>query len=536
MLVVSVPVEDVHNRGVIGYLVVGRYLDARELASLSESLGYQVSVGPGSLPGPWSPAGAVVFSEPDTLVVIESETEISGYRSVPGIGGTPSLLLKVTTSRSVHHYGLATMNYILLSLLLIGFIFGGAVLLLLEFSVLSRITRLSREVRQIGSSGNPNGRVTPEGNDEIASLAGAVNHMLTSLELSGENLEKSENRYAHLLNNANDCIFSITTDGTLLSCNRQMKTLIGSLGHEISVGKPLSQITSPEAARDFMKALAEGLAHGPGDSRGQVFNLVITASDGSEHVLETNAEFHELLQDTVPGYFCIGRDITERILHESSLVAVTKKLKLLGDITRHDIKNQLTVLVAYLEYLKMVDATAEREKIHDSLDRVTTRIHDQLEFTGDYQQLGVNGPTWQDLLITFKYAISHLDMAGIRQVIDVAPVEVFVDPLFEKALCNLVHNSLVHGDGVTEVRLTSTEQDRGLLVVYEDNGCGILPENKEKIFGEGFGKVNGFGLFLTKEILAITKISIKETGEPGTGARFELFIPRGRFRNKQGLP
>lgn len=535
MLVVSVPVEDAHGHEAIGYLLVGRYLDVRELSALSESLGYQVSVGPGSLAGPGSPGDAVVFTDPDTIVVLESETEITGYRSVPGIGGTPPLLLKVTTPRPVHHYGLATMNYILLSLLLIGFVFGGAVLLLLEISVLSRVTRLSREVQQIGSSRNPGGRVTPEGNDEIASLAGAVNQMLSSLEHSRQSLEKSENRYAHLLNNANDCIFSTTPDGTLLSFNRQMKALAVSLGHEISVGKPLSRITSPDTAGDFQQALAEGLAHDRGEGGARVFNLVVIAADGNERILETNARFDERIQNSVPGYFCISRDITERILYESNLVAVTKKLKLLGDVTRHDIKNQLTVLLGYLEYLKMAESTDEREKVYSSLNKVTTRIHDQLEFTGDYQQLGVNGPTWQDLLITFKYAISHVDMAGIRQVIGTGPVEVFVDPLFEKALFNLVHNSLLHGDGVTEIRLTSIEQGGALLVAYEDNGCGIPNENKEKIFGEGFGKVNGFGLFLTREILAITKISIRETGEPGKGARFEISIPRGRFRYKQGL-
>ena len=38
------------------------------------------------------------------------------------------------------------------------------------------------------------------------------------------------------------------------------------------------------------------------------------------------------------------------------------------------------------------------------------------------------------------------------------------------------------------------------------------------------------GLFLTREILGITGITIEETGEPGKGARFEMLIPKGMYR------
>jgi signal transduction histidine kinase len=64
----------------------------------------------------------------------------------------------------------------------------------------------------------------------------------------------------------------------------------------------------------------------------------------------------------------------------------------------------------------------------------------------------------------------------------------------------------------------------------EDDGPGIPEENKERIFEKGFGNNTGLGLFLTREILGITGITIRETGEPGTGARFELTVPPGSYR------
>jgi len=56
----------------------------------------------------------------------------------------------------------------------------------------------------------------------------------------------------------------------------------------------------------------------------------------------------------------------------------------------------------------------------------------------------------------------------------------------------------------------------------------VPPENKELIFKRGFGSNTGLGLFLTREILAITGIEIAETGVKG--ARFEIRVPQGRYR------
>lgn len=92
---------------------------------------------------------------------------------------------------------------------------------------------------------------------------------------------------------------------------------------------------------------------------------------------------------------------------------------------------------------------------------------------------------------------------------------------------NLLENALRHGgETLTLIRVFAQERpDRSLLLVFEDNGIGIPPEDKELIFTQGYGKNTGLGLALSREILAMTDISIAETGLPGAGARFELCIP-----------
>jgi signal transduction histidine kinase len=69
-----------------------------------------------------------------------------------------------------------------------------------------------------------------------------------------------------------------------------------------------------------------------------------------------------------------------------------------------------------------------------------------------------------------------------------------------------------------------------MVLVVEDNGGGVPADEKIKIFERGYGKNTGWGLFLVREILAVTWMTIAETGTPGKGARFEIHMPQGTFR------
>jgi signal transduction histidine kinase len=111
-------------------------------------------------------------------------------------------------------------------------------------------------------------------------------------------------------------------------------------------------------------------------------------------------------------------------------------------------------------------------------------------------------------------------------------VELYADPLLIRVFYNLVANSITHGEKqLTKIRLYAQKSGESLVLIYEDNGKGIPFDEKEKIFEFGYGKGTGFGLFLIRELLGYTGIKITETGEPGKGAKFEILVPKGRFRN-----
>ena len=65
---------------------------------------------------------------------------------------------------------------------------------------------------------------------------------------------------------------------------------------------------------------------------------------------------------------------------------------------------------------------------------------------------------------------------------------------------------------------------------FEDDGVGIPEDLKDQTISPDFQKTKADGLFLAREILEITGISIRETGTPGKGARFEIIVPKGAFR------
>jgi signal transduction histidine kinase len=77
--------------------------------------------------------------------------------------------------------------------------------------------------------------------------------------------------------------------------------------------------------------------------------------------------------------------------------------------------------------------------------------------------------------------------------------------------------------------IRSERTGNGVSVVFEDDGVGVPSAEKEKIFELGYGKHTGLGLYLVREILSITGISIVESGSEGKGARFTMFVPDGSY-------
>jgi signal transduction histidine kinase len=208
-----------------------------------------------------------------------------------------------------------------------------------------------------------------------------------------------------------------------------------------------------------------------------------------------------------------------------------RKLNLLSSITRHDIRNQLLALLGFIGLSKM--KTTDRDLLHyiDQEETAALTIQRQIEFTKNYEDIGVRAPQWQDIGALADALRSLLPPGGIEITVAVGGLEVFADPLLEKVFENLIDNSRRHGERVRQITFSTIQYGLDYIaLVYTDDGVGVHEDEKERIFEKGFGKNTGLGLFLTREILSITGLSIKENGVYGKGARFEIMVPKGKYR------
>ena len=216
----------------------------------------------------------------------------------------------------------------------------------------------------------------------------------------------------------------------------------------------------------------------------------------------------------------------------SSLATANKKLTLLSSITRHDINNQLTLLMGFLTIIKKKQTDPALDEYFGKVSTTTQCISSIIQFTREYEEIGVSIPVWQDVRTVLDTAAQQVPLGKIVVKNDIAAgTEVFADPLIVKVFYNLMDNAVRYGGKITTIRFSCEEHGGDQIFVCEDDGDGIVTGEKEKIFDKGFGKNTGLGLALSREILDISGITIKETGESGAkGARFEIIVPKGGYR------
>lgn len=261
------------------------------------------------------------------------------------------------------------------------------------------------------------------------------------------------------------------------------------------------------------------------------FETRIRTKDGQERIIWWNTR---ALHD-VPGinhtFIAIGKDVTDQKILNDAMLLANKKLNLLGSITRHDINNQLMVLRGYLELMHGALPDSSLEGYYNGIANSGDRIATMIQFTKEYEQIGVNAPAWQNCR-TLVDSAAHQVPLGTIIVKNDLPVgtEVFADPLITRVCYNLMDNAVGCGGKITTIRFSGEERGEAYHIACEDDGVGIPDDKKEKIFERGYGRNTGMGLFLSREILSITGITIRETGEPGKGARFEIIVPGGMFR------
>jgi PAS domain S-box-containing protein len=333
-------------------------------------------------------------------------------------------------------------------------------------------------------------------------------------------------------------------DGTILYVNPAMVAAMGFAAREM-IGKPLLSYV-PEDSRDGIRP---GLMDRDGSNRAQLSEIAFCANGGLVRSMIVKGK--PIHYDNAPATLLFLIDITGRKVLEDQLAAraeelqrisaayqkANRKLALLSSITRHDIGNQLTVVKGYLGMVVPLETDPTLAEYCTKAAAAAERIDAMIRFTSEYDKIGISDPSWQDIRSTIETAAAQapLGQVVVRNGIPEGR-EVFSDPLIVKVFYNLMDNAVRYGETITTIRFSMGERDGGVMITCEDDGVGVAADEKEKIFERGFGKHTGLGLALSREILDITGIAIRESGPPGAGARFEIVVPGASFRWAGGAP
>lgn len=259
-----------------------------------------------------------------------------------------------------------------------------------------------------------------------------------------------------------------------------------------------------------------------------VFETRHHRKDGTLVPVEINVHIGHLQGKRVA--ISVVRDITERKQAEDAIKKANKQVSLLTSITRHDILNQLTMLEGYIARLKKLPGDDNFSGMIQKEEKIVKTIYSQIVFTRIYQNVGVQPPQWKNVKTSISSVLVTANVGNVSVVLNTGNLEIYADLLIEKVFFNLIENALRHGKHVTRIWVSYQQAGKNVILAIEDDGIGIPEQDKEQIFTRGYGKNTGYGLFLTREILAITGIIIRETGTPGTGARFEMIVPEGAYR------
>jgi PAS domain S-box-containing protein len=396
------------------------------------------------------------------------------------------------------------------------------------------MSSIGLQVQEIGHLGTTKKRVDIQGDDELSDLALEINRMLDFIEQTRRKLQENEEQIREVVENIPDYVIIYSQKREILYIN---PATIQALGYSLDYmeGKPIFMAIAEEY-RDLVKTCMENRQKGEDIPP---YEIEVKTREGTRRTVLVKGRNIRYQSD--PATLLLLVDITERKEHDRereihtqelerislSLKQANRQVNLLSSVTRHDILNQVNLGYLLLDSLGMKYQDPELQKKLDDIILVIQTIQHQIEFTRVYEGLGMQEPEWQNL----QHIISLLHIpSSISSEIHLKGITLYADKMLEKVFFNLVDNSIRHGQGVTEIRIYFRQTSENLIISYEDNGIGIPEGEKDQIFERGYGKNTGFGLFLVKEILSLTDISIHETGIFGIGARFEITVPQEMFR------
>lgn len=230
-------------------------------------------------------------------------------------------------------------------------------------------------------------------------------------------------------------------------------------------------------------------------------------------------------------------DTTERAAYEAELEQQRDNLETLNQVLRHDIRNDLQLVLSYSEVLAESADPEHREHV----STITESAEHAVELTQTAQEMA-------DVLLDTEASVGTVDLRpildseidGIRAAHDdasitlddeIPDVAVAGDEMLESVFRNLLKNAIQHNDKqVPEITVATTADDETVTVQIADNGPGVPDNQKLEIFGKGETGMDsagtGLGLYLVETLVSTYGGSVTVEDNDPEGAVFVVKLPR----------
>jgi PAS domain S-box-containing protein len=510
-----------------GVIFIGRYMDDAEVARFSPGSRLKIAIIPFEQASLSPPDRTLLSGAGSSQVVVRAinETTVEAVSVIPDISENGKFLFSIQMPRDIYQQGKGDiLNFIFLQLF-VGLIIGLLIIWLLDSQILRRLTSINAEIEDITVHKKGKSHVTPMGNDEISHLAIAMNRMLDQINQDQKELTTQELRFREFAEQFPEIMMEVDYSGHLTFINQIAYKKFGyaqkELGKNVTIYDFIAEEERARAQENFSRVLKGKPLFGN--------DYVMIKKDGSRFpVLLYSAPV--IRNEKIVGLRIFAGDISERKQIENVLLETNRKLNLLSSITRHDITNQLYSLFGFMDLVGEYPLDPETRAYFNNQRIAAEAIQKQIGFTKDYEDIGVKAPQWQNVRQVIMNANGNHATTRYKVTIDIHDVEIYADTLLERVFYNLVDNANKYGGTISELRMSGTETPDGFVITCEDDGIGIPYDKKEAIFNREYFNNTGYGLFLSREILAISGITIRETGEPGKGAMFRILVPKGVYR------
>ena len=357
------------------------------------------------------------------------------------------------------------------------------------------------------------------------------------LDKTEKRLRDLELEYRTVFESVNDAIFVIDSEtGLILDCNPEATKLLEFKKDQI-VGNHQKTLFPLQNGEEFTPDFVE-----QAQKSSKLVELQVTNRKGE--IKDVAVKLGTLEQGQRKLWVGVFRDISEQkkaaedlsfalesIANKMDRIqTLNEKLRVVGGLTRHDVRNKLSVVTGNCYLIKKKHA--DQADIVDSVLNIEQSVKTTekiLDFAKAYEQLGVEELVQVNVEKEIDEAAKMFSSLTFKIDNNCKGLTVLADSFLRQLVYNLIDNTRKYGatTKVAKMHYEKTENDN-LLLIYEDDGVGIPLENKLQLFRQGFstGGSTGFGLFLIKKMIDVYGWEIEENGEPGKGAKFIITIPK----------